>query len=97
MPITIGVSLEENGTRGVLRSISGNGKRFGKVREVEDGARQEEFLQRVERLLASWGPISMIVFLGEVKERVGDSRVVGYELIVEVGKAKKGSYILYFG
>ena len=39
MPITIGVSLEENGTRGVFRGIGGNGKGLSKVREVEDGVR----------------------------------------------------------
>ena len=36
MPIAIRISLEEDGTRGILRDISGNGKGFGEVQEVED-------------------------------------------------------------
>ena len=38
VPIAIGVGLEEDGARGIFRSISGNSERFGEVREVKDGA-----------------------------------------------------------
>ena len=44
MPIAIGVSLEKDGTRGVLRGISGDGERFREVREVEDRVQEEELL-----------------------------------------------------
>ena len=38
MPVTVGVGLEEDSARGILRGVDGNGKGFGEVREVEDGA-----------------------------------------------------------
>ena len=38
MPIAIGVSLEEDGARGILGGVSGDSKGFGEVREVEDGS-----------------------------------------------------------
>ena len=97
MPIAICIGLKEDGTRGVLRGVGGNGERFGEVREVEDRARQEEFLQGVEGLLTSRSPIPAIVFLGKVKEGAGDSRVVGYKLTVEISKAQEGLYVLDFG
>ena len=34
MPIIIGVSLEKDGTRGILKGVSGDSKWLGKVREV---------------------------------------------------------------
>ena len=37
MPITVGVGLEEDDIRGILGGISGDGKGFGEVGEVEDG------------------------------------------------------------
>ena len=66
MPIAVGVCLEENGARGVLRGIGGNGEGFGEVREMEDGTRQEELLKLIEGLLTSGSPVPAIVFLGEV-------------------------------
>ena len=38
----------------------------------------------------------MVVFLSKVKEGVGDSRVVGYKLMVEVSKVQEGLYTLDF-
>ena len=64
VPIAISVSLEENSARGVFRGIGGDGKGFGEVGKVEDRSRQEEFLQVVEGLLTSGGPVPVIVFLG---------------------------------
>ena len=66
MPIAVGVSLEEDGARGVLGGVGGDGKGFGEVREVEDRARQEELFQLVEGLLTSGGPIPAIVIFGEI-------------------------------
>ena len=97
MPVTVGVSLEEDGVRGVLQGISGDGKGLGEVWEVEDGTRQEELLEFIKGLLTSGSPIPTIVFLGEVKEGAGDSRVVRYKPTVEIGKAQEGSYVLNFG
>ena len=39
----------------------------------------------------------MIILLGEVKQGVGDSGIIRDELMIEVGKAKEGVYILDFG
>ena len=36
MPVTVGVSLEENSTGCMFRRISGNSKRSGEIREVEN-------------------------------------------------------------
>ena len=46
--------------------------------------------------MAGRGPVPLVIFLGEVKEGVGDSGVVGDELMVEVGKAKERSYVFDF-
>ena len=89
MPVTIGIGLEKDSARGVLRSVGGDGERLGKVWEMEDGAREKEFLKLVEGLLTGGGPIPMIVFLCKVKEEAGNGGVVGNESVVEVGKAKK--------
>ena len=66
MPIAIGVSLEKDGPRGVFGGISGDGKGFREIREVEDGTRQEELLQVFKRLLTSGGLIPVIAFLRKV-------------------------------
>ena len=89
MPVTIGVGLEEDGTRGVLGSIGGDGEGFGEVREVKDRAREEELFEFVKGSLASGGPIPAIVFLSEVQEGAGDGGVIGDEPTVEVSKAKE--------
>ena len=89
MPVTIGIGLEKDSTRGVLRSVGGDGERLGKVWEMEDGAREKEFLKLVEGLLTGGGPIPTIVFLCKVKEEAGNGGVVGNESVVEVDKAKK--------
>ena len=47
--------------------------------------------------MTSGSPVPAIVFLGEVQERTDNCGVVGYELLVEVGKAKEGVHILDFG
>jgi hypothetical protein len=41
VPVTIRISLEEDCTSGILRGISGDGKRGREVREVEDGFGEE--------------------------------------------------------
>ena len=44
MPIAVGIGLEEDGARSVLRGVGGDGEGLGKVGEVEDRMRQEELL-----------------------------------------------------
>ena len=44
VPIAVCISLKEDGARSVFGGISGNGKGFREVREVEDRVRQEELL-----------------------------------------------------
>ena len=39
VPIAIGIGLEEDGFQSILGGVSDDSEGFGKVREVEDGAR----------------------------------------------------------
>ena len=66
MPVTIGVSLEEDGVRGILKGVSGDGERFGEVQEVKDRAREKELFQLIKGTLTGGSPIPVIVFLGEI-------------------------------
>ena len=97
MPVAVGISLEKDGVRSILQGVSGNGKGFDEVWEVEDGARQEELFELIKGSLASGSPVPTIVFLSEVEEGVDDSGVVRYEPSVEVGKAQEGLHVLDFG
>ena len=38
VPFVIRISLKENSARGIFRSVSGNGKRFHEVWEIENRA-----------------------------------------------------------
>ena len=96
MPVTVGISLEEDGSGGIFGGIGRNGERGSEVRKVKDWFRQEEGLEGVERVLTSGGPIPREVFLGEVDEGLGDVGVVRDETLVKVGEAKEGSNILDF-
>ena len=89
MPITVRIGLEKNSTQGVFQGISGNGKGFGEILEVEDRARKEELFQLIKGLLTSRSPIPVIVFLCEVQERAGDHGVVRDKLMIEIDKAKE--------
>ena len=91
MSVTIGVGLEEDCARGILRGICGNGEGFGEVREVEDGSREEEVFQLVEGLLTSGGPVPAVVFLGQVEKGAGNCGIVRYEPMAEVGKDRKST------
>ena len=42
MPVAVGVSLEEDGTRRMLGCVSGNSEGGGEIGEMEDGFREEE-------------------------------------------------------
>ena len=48
MPVSIGVGLEEDSSRRILRSISGNSKGGGQVGKVENGLREEKAFEGVE-------------------------------------------------
>ena len=52
--------------------------------------------QVVKGCLYFSGPVLVVVFLGEVKEDMGDGGVVWSEVIVEVGKVEEGLYIFDF-
>ena len=94
MPVTIRISLEEDGPRGVFGGISCNGKGGSEVWEVKDWFRQEEGFEGIKGSLAGGGPMPGEVFLGEVNERPGDVGVVMDETSVEVGEAEKRSNVL---
>ena len=96
MPVTVGISLEEDGSGGIFGGVSCNGERGGEVGEVKDWFQQEEGLKGIKRVLTSGGPISREVFLGEVDEGLGDVGVVRDERSLKVGKAKKGCNIFDF-
>ena len=66
MPITIRISLEKNSVQGIFQGISGDGKGFGEIWEVEDGMRKEGLFQLIKGFLTSRSPIPVIVFLCEV-------------------------------
>ena len=66
MPVAIGVSLEENGARCVLRGVCGDGKRGREVREVKDGFGEEETLEGIKGSLTRRGPVPREVLFGEV-------------------------------
>ena len=95
VPVTVGISLEEDGTRRVFRSVRGNSKGSGEVGKVKDGLGEEETFEGVEGCLTRRGPVPGEVLLGEVEERASDVGVVGDESSVEIGKAKKGANIFH--
>ena len=97
VPVTVGVSLEEDGARRVFRRICGDSEGGGEVGKVEDGFREEETLEGVEGGLAGRRPVPREVFLGEVEERAGDIGVVRDEMSVEVGEAEKRTNVFHLG
>ena len=97
MPVTVRVSLEENGTGCIFRHVSGNGERGGEVGEMENGFREEETFKGVKRGLARGGPVPGKVLLGEIKKGSSDVGVVGDKASVEIGKAKERVDIFYLG
>ena len=97
MPISVGVSLEEDGTRCMFRCIGGNGKGGGEIREVKDGFRKEETFEGVEGGLTGGGPIPRGVLLSEVEERVSDVGVIRNETLIEIGEAKERANIFHLG
>jgi len=50
-----------------------------------------------KELWQAGGPVPLEVLLGEVNERASNIGKVRNEVVIEVGKAKKGAYILDFG
>ena len=59
--------------------------------------REEKLFELIKGLLAGGGPIPLVVFLGEVKEGVGDCGVVRDEPTVKVDKVQERLHILDFG
>ena len=97
VPIAIGVSLEEDGARRMLRGIRGDRKGGREVGEVEDGFGEEKTFEGVEGGLAGRGPVPREVLLGEVEEGAGDVGVVGDESAVEVSEPKERANIFHLG
>ena len=97
MPIAVGVGLEEDGARCVVRGVSGNSEGGREVGKVKDGFGEEESFEGVEGGLASRGPVPREILLGEVEEGMGDVGVIGDEAAVEIGEAKEGANIFHLG
>ena len=72
VPIAIGVGLEEDDARHILRGIRGDREGGREVGEVEDGFGKEKTFEGVEGGLAGRGPVPREVLLGEVEEGAGD-------------------------
>lgn len=68
VPVSIHISLEQDGTDGELGCVSGNCKRSRKVRHLEDRFREEEGFQGVKCDLTFQGTVSCEVLFGEVNE-----------------------------
>ena len=96
VPFTIQVSLEEDGAKGILAGIGGNGKGCSKVREAKDWFGQEQGFEGVKSVLASGGPVPRQVLFGEVNEGLGDIGVIRGKVSVEVGKPEEGSDVFDF-
>ena len=97
MPIAIRVGLEEDGARRVFRGVRGNSEGGGEIGEVKDGFGEEKTLEGIKGGLTGGGPVPGEVLLGEVEDRMGDVRIVGDELSVEIGEATEGANILHLG
>ena len=97
MPIAVGVGLEEDGARRMLRGVRGNGEGGGEVGEAKDRFGEEEAFEGIEGGLARRGPVPGEVLLGEVKERAGNIGIIGNESSVEIGEAKERASIFHLG
>ena len=97
VPISVGISLEKDGTGHVFGGVSGDGEGSGEIREAKDGFCEEEAFEGIEGGLARRGPIPREVFLGEIKERAGDIGIIGDESSVETGEAKERANIFHLG
>ena len=95
MPVTVGVSLEENGARHMLRGVRGDGKRGREVREVKDGFGEEETLEGVKGGLTRRGPVPGKILLGEVEEGASDVGIVRDKSSEEIGEAKERANIFH--
>ena len=90
VPVTIGISLEEHTSRDMLRGVGEDRKGSGEVREMKYWVRNEGPLEDGKGGITGFRPIPGVGFLSEVKERTGDIGVVGYESVIEIGKAQEG-------
>ena len=97
MPFAIVVSLEEHGPRGKVRCISGYSKGGGEVGKAKDRFGQDQWLQWLKHWLALERPVPGKIYFGQINKGRGDIGVIRNESLVEVGKAKEGSNILYLG
>ena len=95
MPVTIGVSLEEDGARCMFRGVRGNREGSGEVREVENGFGEKEAFEGVKGGLTGGEPVPGEILLGEVEERASDIGVVGNEATIEIGEAKERANIFH--
>ena len=72
VPVSIGVSLQEDTSGGVLGGIGGDGKGMGEVWEAENWLGEEKFLETFKGSLTSRGPGPGAALLGKIEERAGD-------------------------
>ena len=97
VPVAVGVGLEKNSTGCIFRCFGGDSERGGEIGEVENGFREKEMFERVERGLAGGGPVPREAFLGEVEERASDVEVVGDESSIKIGEAKERANVFHLG
>ena len=66
MLVTVDVSLEEHSSRGMLRGVSGDGKRSGEIGELENGLGGECLFKDGKGGVARFISFPGMRFLGEI-------------------------------
>ena len=66
MPITVGVSLGEDPSRGVFGGVGGNGEGAREDGKLEDGLGEEQFLESIKGSLMEGGPRPWLILLSEI-------------------------------
>ena len=97
MPVSIGVSLEEDSTGCMFGHIGGYGEGGRQIGEVENGLQEEEAFKEVEGGLARGRPVPRKAFLGKINEGMGNVGVVRNKVLIEIGEDKEGANVLYLG
>ena len=97
VPVAVGVSLKEDGTRRMFGGVCGDGEGGREVREVKDGFGEEEAFEGVKGGLARRGPVPGEVLLSKVEEGASNVGVVGDESSVEIGEPEERANIFHLG
>ena len=70
---------------------------FEKLGRWRMGCERKNFFSELNYCWQVGGPVLSVVFLGQVKEWVGNSGIVKYKPMIEVGKVQEGAHLLGFG